>query len=136
MSLAVGTPLTGIAAVAARPLIGWWMGSALVPNYLLVFWLGVFTLTSIAVFSSGFVLLALGRMGLLAISVALCAVATIGLSIQFAHWWGLTGIAFAMSMAALFVMGGSQFYMAYRMLNTRLFDTFEAESVPEPAISA
>jgi O-antigen/teichoic acid export membrane protein len=135
LSLAVGAPLTGIAAVAARPLIGWWMGSALVPSYFLVFWLGVYTLTCVAVFSSGFVLVALGRMGLLAVTVSLCAVATIGLSIQFAHWWGLTGIAFAMSIAALLVMGGSQFYMAHRMLNARLLDTFEAESVPEPVIS-
>ncbi|HSR06748.1 MAG TPA: oligosaccharide flippase family protein, partial [Bryobacteraceae bacterium] len=136
VSLAVGAPLTCAAAVAARPLIRWWMGSALVPSYFLVFWLGVYTLTCVAVFSPGNVLVALGRMGVLAVSVTLCAIATIGLSIQFAHRWGLTGIAFAMSMSALFVMGGSQFYMAHRMLNTRLLDALEAEPVPEPAISA
>jgi O-antigen/teichoic acid export membrane protein len=136
VSFAIGAPLTGIAAVAARPLIRWWMGAALVPSHFLVFWLGIYTLTCVMVFSPGNVLVALGRMGVLAVSVTLCAVATIALGIQFAHWWGVTGIAFAMSMAALLVMGGSQFYMAHRMLNTRLLDTFEAESVPEPVISA
>jgi hypothetical protein len=70
-------------------------------------------------------------MGVMAVSITLCALTTIGLSIQFAHWWGLTGIAVAMSMSALFVMGGTQFYMTHRMLNTRLLDTVEPASLPE-----
>jgi hypothetical protein len=101
------------------------VGSALVPSYLLVFWLGVYTITCIAVYSPGNLLVALGRMGVLAITISLCAIATIGLSIEFAHWWGLTGIAFAMSIANLFVIGGSQFYITRRMLNTRMLHTLE-----------
>jgi len=133
LSLAVGAPLTTIVAVAARPLIQWWMGPAFVPSHFLVFWLAVYAVTCVALFSPANVLIALGRMGVMAVSITLCAVTTIALSIPFAQWWGLTGIALAMSMAALFVMGGTQLYMTHRMLNTRLLHTVEAESLPETA---
>jgi len=130
LSLAVGAPLTTIVAVAARPVIRWWMGPAFVPSHFLVFWLAIYAVTCVALFSPANVLIALGRMGVMAVSITLCAITTIGLSIQFAQWWGLTGIALALSMAALFVMGGTQFYMTHRMLNTRLLDSVEAEPLP------
>jgi O-antigen/teichoic acid export membrane protein len=117
ISLMIGLPLTAAAGFAARPLMRLWIGGGSVPSPFLVLWLSIYTLTSIAVFSPGNVLVALGRMGILAVSVTLCALATVGLSIEFAHWWGISGIAFAMSISTVVFMGGSQFYTAYRLLS-------------------
>lgn len=133
LSFGVGAVLTILAASVARPVIRVWAGPSVVPSSTLVLWLGVYSLVSLAVYSPGQVLVALGRMGTLAVSVALCALGTIGLSILFVRWWGLAGIACAMSLATLFVMGVTQFVEAYRLLNIHATQLPVTEEIAQAA---
>ncbi len=57
--------------------------------------------------AAGQVMCGLERVEPLAVSIVLCVIVVVGLSILFTPWWGLSGIAFAM--AAVAIAGGDQF---------------------------
>jgi O-antigen/teichoic acid export membrane protein len=98
-SLAFGVPVTVAIALVAKPLIRIWAGRAALPNTQVVLWLSVYTLICVGMLSVGQLLCGLERADVLAYSLSLCALCTIGLGIVFARWWGVGGVAFAMALS-------------------------------------
>jgi O-antigen/teichoic acid export membrane protein len=98
-SLAFGVPATISIALVAKPLIRIWAGSAAIPNTQVVLWLSAYTLICVGMLSVGQLLCGLGRADILAYSLSLCALCTIGLGIVFARWWGVGGVALAMALS-------------------------------------
>jgi O-antigen/teichoic acid export membrane protein len=98
-SLAFGVPLTIVIALTAKPLIRIWAGQAAVPTVPVILWLSVYTLICVGMLSVGQLLCGLGRADILAYSLSLCALCTIGLGVVFARWWGVGGVAFAMAIS-------------------------------------
>ncbi|HET6218748.1 MAG TPA: oligosaccharide flippase family protein [Acidobacteriaceae bacterium] len=98
-SLAFGVPVTVAIALVAKPLIRIWAGRAAIPNTQVVLWLSVYTLICVGMLSVGQLLCGLERADVLAYSLSLCALCTIGLGIVFARWWGIGGVAFAMALS-------------------------------------
>lgn len=125
LSLLAGAPLTIAIALAAKPIIRIWAGSAAVPNAPLVLWLSVYTLVGISLMAAGQMMCGLERVEPLAVSIILCAIAVVGLSILFAPWWGLSGIAFAMAVSKLTAYWPIQVYEVRRIFR------FEK---PEPVV--
>ncbi len=81
------------------PEIRIWAGRAAIPNTQVVLWLSVYTLICVGMLSVGQLLCGLERADVLAYSLSLCALCTIGLGIVFARWWGVGGVAFAMAIS-------------------------------------
>jgi O-antigen/teichoic acid export membrane protein len=101
MALGIGTVLLLILSIGAKPIIMHWAGAAAVPDTALVIWLAIYTLLGIAVNPSAQMLWGLERVGVPALGLALCAVATVKLSLMFGKWWGLSGITMAMTVSLL-----------------------------------
>jgi O-antigen/teichoic acid export membrane protein len=78
-----------------------WAGAAAVPDTALVVWLAIYTVLGIAVNPSAQMLWGLERVGVPALGLALCAVATVKLSLMFGKLWGLSGITMAMTVSLL-----------------------------------
>jgi O-antigen/teichoic acid export membrane protein len=98
-SLAFGIPAAATIALVAKPLIRVWAGSAAVPDSRLILWLSLYTLIGVAMLSVGQLLCGLGRADILAYSLSLCALCTIGAGIIFARWWGLGGVGLSMALS-------------------------------------
>ena len=99
-SLAFGVPATIAIALVAKPLIRIWAGRAAIPSassrsvaQRLHFDLRRNVICRASYFAG------LGRADILAYSLSLCALCTIGLGIVFARWWGVGGVAFAMALS-------------------------------------
>jgi O-antigen/teichoic acid export membrane protein len=97
--LAVGIPVTVGIALTGKVLVRLLAGSQVVPDWSVIAWLSAYTLIGISAMTMGQLLCGLDRVGGLAVALSLSAVATIGLGILFAHWWGLAGIAAGMAVA-------------------------------------
>jgi O-antigen/teichoic acid export membrane protein len=114
--VAVGVPATICIGLAGKVLVRLLAGQQAVPDWGLIAWLSVYTLIGMGLMTTGQLLCGLERVGLLAISLSLSAVGTIGLGIWFAHPWGLDGVAAGMAIAKLFTYLPLQGYQAMRIM--------------------
>jgi O-antigen/teichoic acid export membrane protein len=128
-SLAFGVPVTIAIALVAKPLIRIWAGSAAIPSASVVLWLSVYTLICVGMLSVGQLLCGLGRADILAYSLSLCALCTIGLGIVFARWWGVGGVAFAMALSKFCTSSPIQIFKIRGILRTHR----EPAMVEEPS---
>jgi O-antigen/teichoic acid export membrane protein len=126
-SIAIGLPLVVAIAVIAKPFIRIWAGPAATPNTGLVIWLSIYTLISVGMMSAGQMLSGLERLNQLALSVALCALAIIGLGILFAPKWGLSGIALGMAVSKLLTFLPVQVLETRRILKMSTEEALVAE---------
>jgi O-antigen/teichoic acid export membrane protein len=117
-SVRFGFTLTVLIALASRSVIRIWAGPAAVLGSSLVLWLTVYSLLAISVVPPAQMLWGLERVGLQALGLALCAVATVQFGILFPQWWGLAGVALAMSLSLLCTYCAVQIYEVRRALNT------------------
>jgi O-antigen/teichoic acid export membrane protein len=114
--LAIGIPLSVGTALAGKFLCGWLAGPRAIPDWGVVAWLGIYTLIGMGLMTAGQVLCGIERVGVLAISLTLAAIATIGMDILFARPWGLAGVAAGMAIAKLITFLPLQGYQVGRML--------------------
>ncbi len=114
--LALGIPLTLGIALTGKWLVRLLAGAQVVPDWGVIVWLSIYTLVGIAAMTMGQFLCGLDRVGSLAIALSLSAVATIGLGILFAHWWGLAGIAAGMAVAKVITYLPIQSHEVWRVL--------------------
>ncbi len=113
-----GIAATSAIVLAAKPLIRFWAGPAVVPDVSLVIWLGVYTLIAIATLPTAQMLNGLERVSVPAVALALCALGTVKLGIVFVQWWGLMGLAIAMSVSLLLTYCPALVYEFLRVMRT------------------
>jgi O-antigen/teichoic acid export membrane protein len=118
-----------VIALAAKRVIHVWAGGAAVPDTSLVLWLCAYTFISAAGMPLGQALCGLERAGVLAVSLSVCALAIVALSILWAHPWGLAGVAAAMAGAKLFIAIPIQAREVWRTLH-RAGTSVREETVP------
>jgi O-antigen/teichoic acid export membrane protein len=132
---AVGGAVLVIAlAVAAKPIIRIWAGPATVPDTALVVWLSIFTVIGVALNPAAQMLWGLERVGVPALGLAVCAIATIKLSMVLAKSLGLTGIALAMTVS-FFLCFLIQAYEVWRALREVSSASREAEACAAETLS-
>jgi O-antigen/teichoic acid export membrane protein len=119
-------------ALAAKPLIRIWAGRAAIPNTQVVLWLSVYTLICVGMLSVGQLLCGLERADVLAYSLSLCALCTIGLGIVFARWWGVGGVAFAMALSKFCTSSPIQLFKIRGILRANRAPTLVVE---EPSLA-
>jgi O-antigen/teichoic acid export membrane protein len=130
-SVGFGFTLTVLIALASRSVIRVWAGPATVFGSSLVLWLTVYSLLAISVVPPAQMLWGPERVGLQALALALCAVATVQVGILFAQWWGLAGVALAMSLSFLCTYCAVQIYEVRRALNACRVSVCDAEPYAE-----
>lgn len=118
-SMGMGVPLTLVIALAAKPLIRIWAGASAVPNFAVIAGLAAFTVISVCMLPVGQLLTGLGRADILAYSLGICAAATVGAGILFAHWWGVGGVALGMALSKLCTSTPIQIHKIRRILGER-----------------
>jgi O-antigen/teichoic acid export membrane protein len=118
-----------IIALLAKRIIHLWAGAAAVPDTGLVLWLCAYTFIAAAGMPLGQALCGLERAGILAVSLSLCALAVVVLSLLWAHPWGLAGVAAAMASAKLLIAMPIQIREVWRVLSHRT-PSVQKESVP------
>jgi O-antigen/teichoic acid export membrane protein len=116
-SLAFGVPVTIAIALVAKPLIRIWAGPAAVPDAKLILWLTLYTLIGLAMLSVVVLLCGLERADVLAYSLSLCAIFTVGAGIVFARWWGLSGVGLAMVLGRFCAASPIQMYKVRGVLH-------------------
>jgi O-antigen/teichoic acid export membrane protein len=131
-SLAFGVPVTIAIALVAKPLIRIWAGKAAVPNAQLILWLSVYTLICVGMLSVGQLLCGLERADILAYSLSLCALCTIGLGIVFARWWGLGGVGLAMALSKFCTSSPIQLFKIRGILRA---NRAPALAIEEPSVA-
>jgi O-antigen/teichoic acid export membrane protein len=132
--LAFGLPVTLGIAFAGKFLVRLLAGQQAVPDWSVIAWLSVYTLIGMGLMTAGQVLCGIERVGILAISLSLSAVGTIGLGILFAPKWGLAGVAAGMALAKLVTYLPLQGYQVHRIL--RMPDVpVESGTTPEPVVA-
>jgi O-antigen/teichoic acid export membrane protein len=117
-SIVSGVSLAVALALFAKPLILVWTGSSAVPDTYLVIWLFFYTITGVSLVTSQQLLCGIERVETVLLSIIFCAIGCVVLGILFVHWWGLSGIAFAMAASMLITMGPIQFYEVRRVFRT------------------
>ena len=100
-TLRTGAWAAVVLGLAARPLILIWAGSSAVPDPYLILWLFIHTAVGVSFLTVAQLLCGIERVGPLVLCNVLCALGCIGFGVAFAQWWGLNGIAFAMSLSVL-----------------------------------
>lgn len=127
--LAVGIPVTVGIALAGKLLTRMLAGPQAVPDWSVIAWLCVYTLIGLTLMTTGQVLCGIERVGVLAISLSLSAVGTVGLGILFAKPWGVAGVAAGMAIAKLVTYLPLQGYQVWRLFhpNDVQMDSVEAE---------
>jgi O-antigen/teichoic acid export membrane protein len=115
ISIALGAPLGAGLAIAAKPLILIWAGPAAVPDTSLILWLFMYTTVSVSLMTATQFLCGVERIEPLFLSIVLCAVGCVVLGVLFAHWWGLSGIAFAMAVSVLVALWPIQVHAVRRI---------------------
>ena len=88
MAVLVAIPLIAF----GRPLIGVWAGKTAVPPFSVLVWMGIWSLTYASMNPIACVLNAAGRLKGQAIFASLSAVVNVGLSIRWAHRYGISGV--------------------------------------------
>ena len=117
---------TVIALVARRAILSL-AGPALVPPLSVILWLSLYSFVEAAMHPVYQLLCGLERANVLALSLSVCAVAIVGLSIASAHWYGLTGVAVAMAAARLFTTTPIQLHEIRRIFR-RAGDSVEDDA--------
>ncbi len=118
-SVAVSIPLLLILGAAAKPLIRLWAGPSVVPDTTLILWLSAYNLSGVMLMATGQLMIGVERVNPLAVSLALCAVGTIGFGILFAHFFGLSGVAAAMIASKLLTLWPIQMWAVRRIFAHR-----------------
>ena len=114
-SIGLGVPLAAALAVVAKPLILIWAGPSALPDPRLVLWLFVYTASGVCLMMSGVLLTGIERPDPLALSIILCAIGCVVLGVLFAPWWGLVGVAFAMTVSKILTFWPIQIYEVRRI---------------------
>jgi len=117
LSFGIGFAVTVLLACFSRPVIQLWVGSGTVPSVLLVVWLTIYSLLAISMIPVAQMLSGMERIGVQAITLGFCAFATIRLGITFIQFWGLAGLAGAMSLSFFCTYCAGQVYEVRRTLN-------------------
>jgi O-antigen/teichoic acid export membrane protein len=115
-SVALGMPLAAALALVAKPLILIWAGPSAVPDPYLILSLFFYTAFGVSQVMAQQLLCGVERVEPLLISIVFCAIGCVVLGILFAPWWGLGGVAFAMSASVLITLWPIQFYEVRRIL--------------------
>jgi O-antigen/teichoic acid export membrane protein len=102
LSVVLSAVVQIVVALVARRVILSLAGPALVPALSVILWLSVYSFVEAAMHPVYQLLCGLERANILALSLSVCAVVMVGLSIVSAYWWGLAGVAAAMAAAKLF----------------------------------
>jgi hypothetical protein len=79
--------------------------------------------------SASFISCGLERADVLAYSLSLCAVCTIGLGIVFARWWGVGGVGLAMALSKIFTSSPIQLYKIRGILRANRAPTLVHEQL-------
>ena len=103
-SVTLGVPLAAVLALFAKPLIRFWAGASALPDYDLILWLFIYTVVGVSVGMARQLLCGIERIETLLLSVVLCSLCCVVLSVAFTSWWGLSGIAFAMAASMLVIL--------------------------------
>jgi O-antigen/teichoic acid export membrane protein len=114
--MTIGIPVTIAIAFAGKTLVQLLAGPQVVPDWSVISWLSLYTLVGVGIMTSNQILCGVERVGLLAISLSLAAVGTIGLGVLFAHPWGLAGVTAGMAVAKLTTLLPLQGYQVRRLL--------------------
>jgi O-antigen/teichoic acid export membrane protein len=104
VSVALGLPFVAALAFFAKPLIFFWAGPSAVPDPDLILWLFVYTVLGVIVTMAGQLLSGIEQIETLLLSVIPCSFSCVVLGVLFASWWGLSGVAFAMSLSMLVIL--------------------------------
>lgn len=115
VSLAGGVPVLLAIVLVAKPLIRVWAGPAAVPDTSLILWLAMYNVLGVALMATGQLLIGVERVNALALSIVLCALGTMGLSVLFGRWVGLSGVAMAMATAKLITFWPIQLWAVRRI---------------------
>jgi O-antigen/teichoic acid export membrane protein len=115
--LFAGVPVSIAIAAASKFLVGLLAGSQAVPEWSVIIWLTIYTLTGMTFVTAGQALCGLERVGVFAVSQSCAAVLTISLGIVLAYEWGLAGVAAGMAIATLSTYGPLQGYRIHRLLH-------------------
>jgi O-antigen/teichoic acid export membrane protein len=100
-SVILGIPLAAALSLAAKPLILIWAGPSAVPDSYLILWLFIYIAACVSLMMVGQLLCGIERVEPLVLCNVLCALGCVGFGVVFARWWGLSGVAFAMSLSVL-----------------------------------
>lgn len=114
-SVATGIPILLAIAFAAKPVIRMWAGPDAVPDTALIFWLSLYNLVGVLLMASGQLMAGLERANSLALSVALCAIGSIGFGIVLCHQMGLSGAAMAVAISKLLTVCPIQVWAVRRI---------------------
>jgi O-antigen/teichoic acid export membrane protein len=117
-SVAIGLPMMLLIALIAKPLIRVWAGPEAVPDTSLILWLNAYNLLGLVLMVTGQFLIGVERVTVLAVSMVLCALATIGLGIWFGRGIGLSGVAMAMAISKLITFWPIQLWAVREILIT------------------
>jgi O-antigen/teichoic acid export membrane protein len=109
-----GLVSSALICLVAKPFIRVWAGPAAVPDSALILFLGIYTVFGIVPIPTGSMLSGMERVGRLSVTQVFCAIATVGLSIVLGKFWGLTGIAVAMSAAIVLILVPAHAYEIHR----------------------
>jgi O-antigen/teichoic acid export membrane protein len=129
-ALVIGTAMVLVLAGVAKPLVRLWAGAGAVPSSGLVFWLIACTLILVATHPISQMLWGLERVNVPAVGLAISAVTTVKLSLEFGKRWGLEGIGAAVALSSLFY-SLIQLYEVRRVLSQSRFHS----PYPEPQAS-
>jgi O-antigen/teichoic acid export membrane protein len=128
--VALGVPIAAALALASKPLILIWVGPSAIPDPHLVLWLFLYTTVGVCLMMSGQLLCGVERLNRLALSIILCAIGCVVLGVLFVHWWGLSGLAFAMAVSTMVTFWPVQVYEVRRIFRA------VSTAVPEPQRAA
>lgn len=118
VSVGLGVPVTIAVAALSRPLIRIWAGPAVVPDTLLIVGFAAYTLVCVCMQPAGQLLVGLGRAGILASSLGICAIATVASGMLLAHPFGVAGVAIAMALSKLVAFAPIQLYRIREILRS------------------
>jgi O-antigen/teichoic acid export membrane protein len=115
--LAFCVPVSIGIALSGKFLIRLLAGPQAVPDWSVIVWLTIYTLIGAALTPTGQVLCGIERVGPLAVSLSLCAMATVGLGILFGPIWGIAGVAAGMAVAKAITYMPLQGYQIWRIFH-------------------
>jgi O-antigen/teichoic acid export membrane protein len=116
-SIALGVPLAVALALVAKPLILVWAGPSAVPDAHLVLWLFIYSAIGICLMMAGTLLCGIEKLEPLTASIVLCAIGCVVFGVIFAPWWGLSGVAFAMSISKIVTFWPIQVHAVRRIFH-------------------
>ena len=113
-SVILGIPFAAALGLAAKPLILIWAGPSAVPDSHLILWLVIYVAACVSLVMVGQLLCGIERVEPLVLCNVLCPLGCVGFGVVFAHWWGLSGVAFAMALSVLVTLFPISLYQVRR----------------------